>query len=222
MGDLPSEKQTPPFTDLSSAKTCGETKWLRLETVNYVDEQGCARPWDRCVRTTKLDENSTDAVAIVATLTKNKKASSRVAKIDPEDEILMVKQFRPPINGYTIELPAGLIDKGETPGEAALRELKEECGYIGEIIETERPLCSLVMSPGMSNESAYLVHVHVDLNRVENQKPKQELGEGEFCKVLKVKKKDMLSEIERWSREDNAKPFQAVYTLAVGMAIGSA
>ena len=31
---------------------------------------------------------------------------------------------------YTIEMPAGLIDAGETPAQAAIRELKEECGLV--------------------------------------------------------------------------------------------
>jgi 8-oxo-dGTP pyrophosphatase MutT (NUDIX family) len=35
-----------------------------------------------------------------------------------------------------IELPAGLIDAGETPEQAAVRELKEETGYVGHVLET--------------------------------------------------------------------------------------
>jgi len=35
----------------------------------------------------------------------------------------------------TIEVPAGLMDEGETPQECALRELKEETGYVGEIMK---------------------------------------------------------------------------------------
>ena len=43
-------------------------------------------------------------------------------------KILFVKQFRYGIMQETIEIPAGLIDKGETPEIAALRELEEETG----------------------------------------------------------------------------------------------
>lgn len=52
-------------------------------------------------------------------------------------EIILQKQFRPPINKVCIEVPAGLVDEGETAGQAAVRELKEETGYVGEVIEGE-------------------------------------------------------------------------------------
>lgn len=49
-------------------------------------------------------------------------------------EILLEKQFRPPIDKVCIEFPAGLVDPGETPEESAVRELLEETGYVGEVV----------------------------------------------------------------------------------------
>lgn len=46
-------------------------------------------------------------------------------------ELLLQKQYRPPVDKVVIEVPAGLIDEGETPEECAVRELKEETGYVG-------------------------------------------------------------------------------------------
>jgi 8-oxo-dGTP pyrophosphatase MutT (NUDIX family) len=51
-------------------------------------------------------------------------------------EVLLQKQFRPPLDKVVIEVPAGLVDAGETAEEAAVRELKEETGYVGTVSET--------------------------------------------------------------------------------------
>ena len=47
-----------------------------------------------------------------------------------------MKQYRPPVNKVVIEFPAGLVDMGETATEAAVRESKEETGYVGTATET--------------------------------------------------------------------------------------
>jgi ADP-ribose pyrophosphatase len=49
--------------------------------------------------------------------------------LTPEGRMLVVRQYRPAVERYTFELPSGLIDPGETPAVAALRELLEETGY---------------------------------------------------------------------------------------------
>jgi 8-oxo-dGTP pyrophosphatase MutT (NUDIX family) len=51
-------------------------------------------------------------------------------------EVVLQKQYRPPLDKIVIELPAGLVDEGETAEEAAVRELREETGYVAEVLET--------------------------------------------------------------------------------------
>ncbi len=45
-------------------------------------------------------------------------------------EIVLVRQFRPAVEATTLELPAGLVDPGNTSEETAIRELKEETGFV--------------------------------------------------------------------------------------------
>lgn len=51
---------------------------------------------------------------------------------DPE-KIVMIRQYRYPIGNYIYELPAGLIDAGETAEQAGVREMKEETGFEFEV-----------------------------------------------------------------------------------------
>lgn len=53
------------------------------------------------------------------------------AKFPKGPEIVLQKQFRPPAERVTVEVPAGLVDAGETPEACAVRELREETGYVG-------------------------------------------------------------------------------------------
>ena len=51
-----------------------------------------------------------------------------------DDEAILVNEFRYPV-GYVLEIPAGTVDKGETPLKCAKRELLEETGYKAKKIE---------------------------------------------------------------------------------------
>lgn len=89
-----------------------------------------------------------DAVVILARL--------RVS--DGCSRVLLVKQFRPPLAAVSVELPAGLVDAGESLRDAALRELREETGFVGVTTKTH-PTASL--SLGMFVETVAMVEVDV-------------------------------------------------------------
>jgi len=55
-----------------------------------------------------------------------------VAALTPERRIVLVRQYKHGIREVVIELPAGMIDPGETPEACAMRELAEETGYVGD------------------------------------------------------------------------------------------
>jgi ADP-ribose pyrophosphatase len=59
-----------------------------------------------------------------------------------EQEVVLVRQYRPAVERYTIELPSGLVEAGETPEQTARRELQEETGYHADKMELLGPLLS--------------------------------------------------------------------------------
>lgn len=52
-----------------------------------------------------------------------------VVALTEDQRVLIVRQYRPAVEQYSLELPSGIIDPGEEPGETARRELLEETGY---------------------------------------------------------------------------------------------
>jgi len=52
-----------------------------------------------------------------------------VVVLDEQDNILLVRQFRHPVAGFLLEIPAGGIDSGEEPVDSVCRELQEEIGF---------------------------------------------------------------------------------------------
>jgi ADP-ribose pyrophosphatase len=75
--------------------------------------------------------------------------SAVVMPVDDQGHILLVRQYRLPAAAYLWEIPAGRMDEGESPLQAAKRELREETGYTA---RQWKKLFSLYMSPGFLAE----------------------------------------------------------------------
>lgn len=78
-----------------------------------------------------------------------------VVAITPDEEVLLVKQFRKPCEEELWEIPAGKLERGEDPAKAALRELEEETGFKAEKVEK---LLSFYTSPGFADE---MLHIYL-------------------------------------------------------------
>lgn len=70
-----------------------------------------------------------------------------------DDELLFVKNYRYPIDERVLELPAGLIDEGESPLETAERELEEETGYL---LKDAQKLCEYNPIASLNTQVAHL------------------------------------------------------------------
>ncbi len=171
-------------------------KWLSLEGISYVDHYGVAREWESASRV-----GGGGAVAVVATM-------------KPSGRLVLVRQFRPPAAGHTVEFPAGLIDGKEKPGQTALRELYEETGYSGKVLEITRPLYS---SPGMTGETVHLVCIEIDENLPENRNLKTTFDEGEHIETFLVPMDKILDFLEKACRKGDRLDAK-VTSFAVGIA----
>ncbi len=76
-----------------------------------------------------------------------------VIALDGDENVLLVKQFRKPVERELLEIPAGGIDEGESPEDAVRREMREETGYLPQTVER---LGGFYSAPGYATEYLYL------------------------------------------------------------------
>jgi len=74
-----------------------------------------------------------------------------IIALDNKENIILVEQFRIAARNSLLEIPAGKIEKGETPEDAALREMNEEIGYTGRLT----PIFQCYLAPGYDTEKMY-------------------------------------------------------------------
>lgn len=111
-----------------------------------------------------------------------------IIPITEDGSIILVEQFRKPVEKNLLEIPAGKIEINEEPKETALRELVEETGFIANKMEY---IYEFYTSPGFSTEKIYLfLATELELG---NKKP----GENEYIETKKVKFEDLKSMISR-------------------------
>lgn len=191
--------------DETTIQTIASTRWLSLSTISYRFEHDpkdtYPRKWEIASRTTKQPNAIADAVVILAIL-----------RLTDGPRILLVRQFRPPMRAVSVELPAGLIDPGETIEQAALRELREETGFVGIVRRVHKPAS---LSPGMASELVSLVEVEI-----EGKARGQNLDPSENIQVVSVPLSRLGEALEHMA-ENGTVVKHAVSSLAVGLRLGT-
>jgi len=150
-------------------ETLFETRWLKLQRIGH---------WDFVRR-----PHSDSCVGILA--------------ITPDEEIILVEQFRIPVQRSVIEIPAGIVGdedehRGESLAATAGRELLEETGYRAGTIEE---LCTSPTSAGLTSEFVHLFRA-TDLV--------QEHGGGGVAGENIIVHHVPLNNIRAWLREQQA------------------
>lgn len=100
-----------------------------------------------------------------------------VCAITEDMEIALVRQYRYPYGEEILELPAGKLEPGEDPAEAARRELKEETGLIADEL---LPLGTIYPSPGYTDE---IIYAYLSIGAKQGE---QQLDTDEFVNVVYI------------------------------------
>lgn len=215
-------------------------KWLCLQYVHFVDKDGVPRVWERFARTTTATnccvvENPAGERSSIGFQSKsngkeeqkdqkvsflNEAPDSVVAfcvctKKGRQPQVVVLKEYRACLGAYCLEFPAGLVDSGEDISTAALRELREETGFYGKVIQ----IGPRVPQSTIGKEDVHVVVCQIDLDAPENQQPVQDLDDGEDIQTLLLPLNNLLQELNKLATAQRCLILDGVYMLALGMAV---
>jgi len=154
--------------------TVAGDNFLLFKITDFLDVEGKNRTWSYAER-----PNKRKAVVVVPLSSKR-------------DFVLLIRQFRVPMNQYVIEFPAGLMEENEAIEECSIRELEEETGFNGKILQISPLLCT---SAGLTSETIYLVLVEIH-----EAAGCQNLEASEEIEVLKIPIKDAQQKLLQYSK----------------------
>lgn len=170
-----------------------ETKFLNLYDAEYENKNGKEKHWIiasrkdiGALREQIIDgkKEKLDAVAIVALHRDSRK-------------LVLVRQYRVPVNDYVYEIPAGLVDDEEDLVTTAKRELFEETGLNLYEIDKTKNILPLYASAGMTDESVALVYC-----LCEGETSTQNLEEDEDLEVMLLSRDEAALLLEMGKRMD--------------------
>lgn len=111
------------------------------------------------------------------------------------DKTLLVNQYRPGVAKNIFEIPAGIIEDGESAISTLYRELEEETGYAKEDVEllyaSEKPF---VVSPGYTQERLYIYIVRVKDDNIVPKNLNLDIGEDLYNQWFEIEEAAKISE----------------------------
>ncbi|MFN7253074.1 MAG: NUDIX hydrolase [Anaerobacillus sp.] len=150
---------------------------------------------DLVVKDVELPDGKTSKREII-----NHPGAVAVIALTKENKILLVKQFRKPLEKTIVEIPAGKLEIGEDPLECAKRELEEETGYKALNIKF---ITSFYTSPGFADE---LIHIYftdqIEIGEIN-------CDEDEFLSVMEIS----LQEAEKLIEQQIIHDAKTVYAI---------
>lgn len=139
---------------ITKVKPLVVTNFVGLYDVEYNNKKSNQKHWMVASRKNKEElesiylENKEDKIDAVVIAALHKE----------ENKLVVIKQYRVPINSYIYELPAGLVDSDEDIIKTVSRELKEETGLELIDINNTNSMGQVYLSPGMTDESVAFVY----------------------------------------------------------------
>ena len=174
-------------------------KWLNLFEVSYVARTGDEKSWQIASRQNEpkcLSGNyhRPDAVVIVPFHT-------------VRDKMVIIREYRVPLDDYEYGFPAGLVDDGESVEQAARRELMEETGLtVSRFIKVSPPIYS---SAGMTDESIAMVYVEC-----EGEPSNSANTDSELIEILFISPDEALDLLKDTTLKFDAKAWLAISQFA--------
>ena len=191
-----------PFIQRVSQLPTDQAKWVTLRKVEYIDQVGKERTWEFATRKTR-GKAGVDAVAMGNIFLHPSRPPST----------MIVIQYRPPLDKYTVEWPAGLVDPDETVDNAAVREFKEETGYDCRLLSISPVQAA---DPGLSDANMQLAMVEVQLREGE-QMPEQRLEDGEHIQRVVVPISKLYNRLVEYSKQERMIVSAKLFHFAHGM-----